>query len=837
MAWREIRPAFRKFLFMIGAIALGVGAVTGIKGFSEALNRAMLRSARDLIASDLAVRVTSTPTPGEQQALDSLVRRGARLTRVTETLSMASEEGRARPVLSNVKAVEPAVYPFYGKFELDPDMTIAAALDDDSAVVSPDFLIRTGARVGSLIQIGTRRFKIRSVLMNEPDRLSSGVDLGPRILITRAGLEQAGLIQFGSRSTETYLYRLPETGLDLDAAREILKGAFRGRVRISDYRDPNPSLTRGLSRMTNFLSLVGLLALLVGGLGVAMTVHSYLQQKLDSIAILKSLGARSSQVIRIYLFQGLIIGLLGSLLGVAFGYLVQVLFPPLLRGLLDLPTEIEPAPAAAVQGFALGVGTTLLFLLPPLLAVRNVSPIRIFLREMPETRSSVLKRLKADPLPFASVFALLAGIAALASWLADSVRQGFGFMVGLTGAILILAMGAKVLLFGLRRIPRPASLALRHGLRNLNRPGSHVAAVLVALGIGVAFSLTIYYLQTSLLSQIQRSAPADYPNLFLLGITERDKDALWKFLSSQTENGTVMDPIPAIPARLQSVDGMGPDQLNLEPSERRFFNLEFSLTWNSKIPPDTRITEGRWWSESSAEPEVSVGREAARRLRIRVGSAVVFLSSGRRIAARVVNIREVDFDRPGTNNQFIFSPGSLAGLPASYVGGLRIDTKLIPRLQASLFERFPNVTSVDVGQIFIRIQDLLDRISNIIRFIALFSILAGVIILASSVAATRFQRIRESVLLKTLGATRAQVARIQASEFLIVGTAAGLIGCLLAAAAADYLLGKLLETEFEFQWLPVLIGTVSTALLAILTGWIASRGVLNHKPLEILREN
>lgn len=837
LAWRDIRPSLRKFIFMVTAIALGVGSLTGIKGFSQALDRAMSRSARDLIAADLAIRMNFSPNKEELDVFGSLTRRGCEMTRVTETLSMASSARASRPLLSNIKAVDPRLYPFYGSVELDPILPLNKLLADDAAVVSQDFLTRTNTALGDLIQIGTGHFRIAAVLKSEPDRLASGVDLGPRILITRNGLTQSGLIQFGSRLSESFLFRLPSQGLGLEGAEQILKGGLQRHVRIADYRNPNPSVSRGLDRMANFLSLIGMLALLVGGLGVATTIHTYLQQRLDSIAILKCLGGRSRQILRIYLLQGLLLGAVGSLLGVGLGYLVQMLFPPLLKGLIELPTHLELAPGAALQGFAIGIVATLLFLLPPLLAIRKVRPARVFLREMPETQYSTLQRLRHDFLPLASSLILLLGTGLLASWLAESWRRGFGFIAGLAGAILVLAAGAKLLLLVLKRLPRPSSLALRHGLKNLNRPGSHVASVLVALGIGVAFILTVYFIQTSLLSQIVKSAPANYPNVFMLGITERDKDPLWTFLKTQPGITDAGAPIPAVPARLQRVDEKTAEEMDLEPHDRRYFQMEFVLTWTEALPPDTKILEGQWWHAPYGTPMISVGESAARSLKIHVGSMLEFNSSGRVVRGKVVNTREVEFGRPGSSNQFIFSPGALEGLPASYVGALRIAPPDIARFQSALFTKFPSITSIDVGQVLVRVQQLLDRISNVIRFIAFFAILAGIIILASSVVATRFQRIREAVLLKTLGATRAQVARIQAAEFLIVGLAAGLIGCALAAAAADYLLGKLLETEFNFQWLPLLVGTLATAALAIAAGWIASRGVLNHKPLEILREN
>lgn len=265
MAWREMRPAIKKLVFMVSAIALGVGALAGIKGFSKAINNAMLRSSRDLIAADLTVRTSSPLSAGELSAMAALDRRGARMTRFTETLSMASPADSPQPLLCSIKAVDPNLYPFYGTVQLNPPLSLREALTDESAVVSLDFLVRTASHQGGEIQVGSRRFKIAAIILEEPDRLASGIEIGPRILLTQGGLKQSGLIQFGSRTTESFLFRLPPQGLTLEEATSTLRQGLNRRARISDYRNPNPSVTRGLERMANYLSLVGLLALLVGG--------------------------------------------------------------------------------------------------------------------------------------------------------------------------------------------------------------------------------------------------------------------------------------------------------------------------------------------------------------------------------------------------------------------------------------------------------------------------------------------------------------------------------------------------------------------------------------------
>ena len=836
MAWRETRRAKKRFLFLIAVIALGVGSLTGLKGFSEALHRSLYRSARDLIAADLSVRFDSLPSPKERAVMDLPIQRGAELTRTTETMSMVASGETANPVLCSVRAVDPRAYPFYGKVELEPSTPLSEALIEDTAVVGRDLLVRLGLSVGDRIQIGKSTFGIRAVLKSEPDRIGIGIDLGPRILVTRAGLEKSGLIQFGSRASEVFLYKLPAHGLTLDEARGIIGSGISRRIRVADYRDPNPSVSRGLERAANFLSLIGLLSLLVGGLGVSTTIYTYLQQKLDSIAVFKCLGGRSMQILRIYLVQGLALGVLGSSLGIALGYGVQLLLPRLLKGLISLPTQLELAPRAAIQGFTIGIFITLIFLAMPLLAIRKVRPMRVFLREMPETHRSALHRVRKDPLPLISFLILLIGVLLAAGWLAQSLRWGFAFLAVLTGSVLVLALAAQLLLLCIRHIPPPRSLTVRQGLKNLNRPGTHVRSVLVTLGLGVAFILLIYFVQSSLISQIVKSAPADFPNMFLLGVTENAKPSLAEWFNRQ-QGVEAHNLIPVISSHLMRINGKTADQWSMDRRDRRYFQMEFMLSWSESVPPDTQILQGQWWQAPYGSPLVSVGENAAQHLNLSVGNVLEFDIGGAMVQAKVANIRDSEFAHPGTSNQFLFSPGVLDKFPASYIGTVRIVPSRVAEFQTALFRKFPEITSIDVGQVLIRVQELLDKISIVIRFVALFAIVSGLIILAAGVVSTRYQRIREVVLLKTLGATRAQISSIQASEFLVIGTVAGLIGGFLAAIAAHYLLGKLLRTDFNFQWIPILVGSAATAALSIGTGWLANRGGLNHKPLEILREN
>lgn len=861
-AWRELHSSWRRFVFATVAVGVGVGALTGVKGFAEALHSALLKQSRELIAADFAVRLNTLPTPAEQDALDELQRRGTERTMVTETLSMSAGEHSDRPILVSVKAVEPTQYPFYGKLILDPSQPLPEALTAESAVVSGDYLQRLGLSVGDRIQLGDARFRIAAVLQQEPDRLASGMEIGPRLMISQQGMARTNLLGPASRVSRAYLYRIRGPNYDLDAARSFLEALPSSRLRMTDYRRPNPQLDRGLDRMSTFLSLVSLISLLVGGLGVAMSMHAYLQQKLDSVAIMKMLGGRSMQILRIYLYQGLFVGLAGSALGVALGYGVQILFPRVIAGLLDLPVELNLAPSAAIQGFSVGGLATALLILPPLLAIRHVRPAQVLRRNMAEDVLFRPTRWRAGMgWAVLSALALLLALGGIATWLGGSWRRGFGFLAALAAALIVLLAIARGLARTIPHLPQARSVIWRHGLSNLNRPGSQSTPVFVALGIGVMLTAAVYLMQSSLLEQIVRSAPADFPNLVLFGIPEKDKDPLWSFLRSEPNVIDSGIPVPALPGRLRVINGVPIEEYQARrdsgalPSgagrdgqrdggPRRFGRGEFQLTWAEKLPPDARILEGKWWDEKSSPdesgstggPQVSVAEFLSRNFEIHPGDELEFSAFGKLFKAWVASVREVLFVRPGSNNAFIFSPGVLDGLPASYVANLKIRPEAIGIVQRQLFNKFPTITSVHVGEILATVQKLLDRISLVIQFVAAFAILAGGIILASAVAATRQRRVKESVLLKTLGATRALVARIQAVEFLVLGFAAGAVGSLAANALAYYLLGYLLDAPYDFRWESVAVCSVATALLAMATGRIAGRGILNHKPLEVLRE-
>ncbi len=836
IAWRESRAAPLKFLFVVAAVAIGVGSLAGVRGFSQGFRTMLLREARTLMAADLTVRTFNDASPAQQTAMDSL--RGVRRTWITETVSMASAPGAPDPLLVSVKAVDPAVYPFYGAVRLDPAMPLSAALRGDQVAVSSDLLLRLGAGVGESIRLGGLECRIAAVVRVEPDRMTGTLNVGPRVLLSREAFERTGLMQPGSRASQRYLFRLEPGGPGVEQLRLTLQKTFP-EAQVADFRQTHPTITRGLNRATRFMSLVSLIALIVGALGVATAIRAHLDQRMDSIAAMKCLGARSGQIVRIYATQALLLGAAGSTLGIALGGAVQAVFPLLIARYFSLRPAIAWDPAPIVQGFAAGVLTALLFTLPPLLSIRRVRPNVIFRREMPEVKPQWRKRLAGSRVSVAAGALLVAGMGAIAAWLSDSAEMGLLFAGGLVVSLGALAAIAWVLLRAvrlfLRRSPWRLPVTVRHGLANLYRPGNHAEAVLVALGIGVTFTLTVYLVQHSLLAQLATSAPPGMPNVFLINITSREQQGLLELLRKQAGVEGAPELVPAVAARLVAIDGNPIERRPLHGHLRRYLRTR-QVTWAASTPPHTDILQGTWWKSGDGAASVSVAEEAARILGVKPGAALEWEASGRRFVAQVAAIHRTESIRPGSSIEFIFSEGALDGLPAVYFGALRVRPASVAALQRSVFGKFPAVTVINAADVLEIVQEVVDQIALVVRFISAFAILAGAIILASSVAGTRFRRMREVVVLKTLGATRRRLAGIFSVEFLVLGSVAGIMGSLLATGFSSLLLNRLLDAPLRVDPLPNLIAVALTAGIAAAAGWLASFRILGRKPLEVLRE-
>ncbi len=697
-------------------------------------------------------------------------------------------------------------------------------------------------KIGDTLLLGGQPFHIIGQITYEPDRMLGTLNVGPRVMITREGLERTKLILPGSRAAERFLFRLGPGSPAIQVVRAELKKSFPDAL-IADYRESHPIITRGLDRATTFLSLVSLITLIVGAIGVATAMHAHIQQRMDSIAIMKCLGARSNQLMRIYLIQTVALGLVGGILGVAFGIGIQRAFPQFLASYFQIEPSAWWDPITAAQGIGVAILATLLFTVPPLLGIRRIRPNLILRREMAETRPNWRARLLQARASILAGIAIIIGIAGIAMSFATGTPQdiwktGAYFAGALVVSMAVLSAIAWLMLRGLKIASRrQLPTSIRHGIANLYRPGNHAGSVLVSLGIGVMFTLTVYLVQRGVIAEMSSNAPPGMPNVFLIDIAPKDRDAVVEILKQQRGLEGAPELIGTVTAKLTDVDGHPIENMQLRGWQRRF-RAPRPVTSAAAKPAYVELVHGQWWSQAAtnAGAQICVAEQVAKVLGVAPGSTLRWTIAGTEVSTRVACIHNIDDIHLASRVEFIFNAGALDGFPQIYYGSLRVKPAAVTALQEALYRRFPTVTVVNMADVLQTFQSVVDRISQMVRFISMFAILAGAIILSSSVAGTRFRRMREVVILKTLGATRWRVSRIFSVEFLILGAVAGTMGALLANGFANLLLKRMLDSPVSFPILPAVLAVVATALIANTAGWMASFRILGQKPLEILRE-
>jgi putative ABC transport system permease protein len=838
IAWRELQASRAKFLFVIISVAIGVAALTGVRGFSDSFQKTLLGEARTIMAADLSARMFRQPTPQEEQQLNVLASRGIQRTQVTDTVSMVSSPGDPVPLLVSLKAVDPRQYPFYGTVDLQPQGDLRQVLTDSTVVVADDLLIRLHTQVGASLKIGDSNFRIAAVLVREPDRMSSGMGLGPRVMMTQSALERSGLLQQGSRSGERFLFKLSPSSGSIAAVRGRLEQVLPD-AQVTDFRESNPALTDGLKRSTGLLSLICLVAMVLGAIGVAMAMRAHLQQRVDVLAIMKSIGARSSDILRIYLLQTVLLGLVGGLIGVLMGLGVEWVFPSLLGRFLPIHLDLRLPWHSALAGLGTGILTTVLFCLPPLLQIRTVRPNLVLRRmvEEPEAQQSWWARLRDSKAQWIVALVILLGLGGIAAALSDSVVVGRWF-AGALCALLVVILGVAALTLRLLRafLARTRihlQSAVRHGLANLYRPGNQSAAVLAALGMGVMLILTVFLMQHGVIGEMKLTSGPNLPNIFLVDISSKELDGVKHLLAQQPAVRSELETLPSVAGRIVSVDGTAAEGLKLKNYPKRLLQT-VSLTWSRVLPEGSTMVQGMWWDKDDGQ-SLAVTEHIAQRLHLHLGSRIVLTSNGRTIQATVTAIIRHNGQHVFGRSEFILTPQALAGLPVVWYGAVHVDPRQVGEVQRALFNAYPTVTVINIADVIETIQGVVQQITIVVRFLAAFSILAGAVILASSIASTQFRRVREVVVLKTLGAKRNHIAAVFSVEFIVLGLLAGLVGVIFANLLSRVLLHRL-DVAFHVEWLATVLALVGTAVLAIGTGWAASFRILGQKPLQVLRE-
>jgi putative ABC transport system permease protein len=879
MAWRETRGAWRHFLYFFACIAIGVGALVGVSLFGTNMDRAITKEARGLLGGDLEIRLTHPLSLAGQTVVDSLGNRGMAFTHVSELVAMAARSNQGSSLtqgtqIIELKAVE-STYPLYGAIRLDPPQMLNVLLYPDAsrcggqscfgAVVQESLLIRMGLSVGDQLKIGQAMFLIAGIVRMEPDRMANAFSLGPRVIIAQEGLRAAELIKPGSRVRERYLVRVPPA-----VPVEPLLSELRGRLetdsaRLSSYRTAQPQLRQFLDQLSRYLGLIGLTALFIGGLGVGTSIHAFLRDKLRTIAILKAVGADSATVVSTYVVQAAFLGCIGSLGGILLGIVLQWGLPPLMAGLfvsdlldqLGVSTELSwSSIGPLLKGATLGLLSTLLFTLWPLLKIRDIQPGAIFRLDAEQTTAALetvpsrwwVRWGLTDRLNVGTAGGIILGLCALSVWQAGSWSIGFLFLGALMCAIAVLFVCARVFVRALAWLPLPRVLSLRYALGNVVRPGGQAAGIMVAIGIGVMVIVTVSLVEQALLHQVQENRPTDAPTFFFIDIQPDQAKEFVSLVERQPDRARP-ELTPLVRSRLHAIDGhvisteeeVEKNGKRTEGKEERgkqwYFTREYVLTFLDQLPKDNQLVKGTWWKAGQvfSTPQVSVEEEAALHLGLAIGSIVEFDIQGATVSAEVSSIRKVEWGNFSTNFYMILSPAALEGAPFTYVATVRVSPQEEVPLQQAIVASFPNVSAIHIGDVLDSFARVLDRLSLAIRAMALFCLLSGGVVMAAALAATRYRRLYESVILKALGATRGLIARAFAIEYVVLGAVAGLIGLSLGSVLSWAVLWFVFDLPWSIHPRVLAIGLFLTMLLTLMVGFASTYRILGQRPLAVLR--
>lgn len=836
LLWRESRGARGRMVFLVLCLVLGVGAVSGLSALVSAVDRGLRADSRELIAADLRVS-SRDPLPPE---LDPLLEEAGAVAsaRVEELPTLfaagtadALEAGSSR--LVNLKAAGPG-YPFHGELVTDPPGLGVGDLGDGGCLVAAELAATLGLGPGDPVAIGGATFRVRGALLSEPDRLEFSMSLGPRVLVSSAGLERTSLLGLGSRVRHFRLVRLAD-GLDpgaLAAARRVLDRGLEGlgRIRVESSEEANPSVNRSLRNVERYLGLVALLSLLLGGVGVAQVVRTWIGERTQAVAVLRSLGMRPGEILRLYLIQVLVLALLASLLGVGLGLLLPLLGSRLAPDVLPPDSALAAPPRVVLRGLLLGLGIAGLFALDPLSAVYRVPPARVL-------------RAEAQPLPVPrwmralTVSALLLGVLGSSWWQARDLTAALAFTGGLLILTLLLVIGARGVMALSARLPRERlPVTLRHGVAALARPGAGTIASVVALGLGVLVIATLLLVERRLADELGGELPPDAPTLFLVDVQPDQWEPVRRTLLDH--GARHVDSTPVAMARLKEIGGIPVRDLLRQSGdgrERWVLTREQRLTWRAELPASNALVEGVWFDPDDGVAEVSLEARFAEDLGAAVGDRLVLDLQGVPVELVVTSLREVDWGSFQINFFFLVEPGVLEEAPHWRLASAQVDAAGEQGVQDALVGVAPNVTVLRVRPLLEKVAALLARIAEGVRILGLFAVGAGLAILAGAVSAGGIRRAREVALLKALGLTRAGVAALFLVEYGLVGLVAGLCGAGGAYALAAGFVERILGLERGLLWAALPLFVLGTALLAGVFGLLGSWRALRTVPMATLR--
>jgi putative ABC transport system permease protein len=867
MAWRDSRASRRRLVLFSFSVVLGIAALVAIGSLGANLERAIDEQAKGLLGADLIITGRNPLSEAAQRRVDGLGGEQAREVSFSSMMAFPTANNLTR--LVNVRATAGA-YPFYGDFTTVPaDAPAKLRAGGNVTIVEESLLRQFNANVGDTVKLGNSTFTVVGALQKLPGESSAlSATVAPRALIPRPALEATGLTERNVLIRHRTMLKLPPTVLPETVERDMRREFRNEGLGYDTVAERRRNLGRALDNIENFLGLVGFVALFLGAIGVASAIHVYVRQKIPTVAVLRCLGASARQAFSVYLVQGIALGFFGAIVGAALGLIIQVVLPNLLKDMLPFEVAFFIDWPAVIRGMGAGLVICLLFTLLPLLAVRRVSPLVAI-------RSAVVEKTGGtDPWRIAILVFIVLAVAGFAVWQTGRWRDGLGFTAALAVSFGLLAGLAKLVAWAARRWqPRNWPYVMRQGLANLYRPNNRTVLLLVSLGLGTFLMLTLFLTRTMLLKEIEFSGGGGRPNLLLFDIQDDQVDALKAMAAA--EGAPVQVHAPIITMKIASINGRPVEELirqsrsrpegspesgpggppaakadEREPARGKTegaqrlpgwtLRREYRSTYRGQLEGTERLVGGTFVGKVAAgEAVVPVSMEEGlvKEMGLKLGDEIAWDVQGVPIRSKLGSVRAVEWRRLEPNFFVVFPEGVLEPAPKFHVAAVRAENSdHSARVQRALVAAFPNVTAIDLALVLETVDSIFTRVAFVVNFMAAFTVLTGIIVLAGSVMTGRFQRIRETVLLRTLGATRRQLFRIQLVEYTILGVLASAVGGALSV------LGSGLLAKFVFRITPsvpvglLLLGATAVCVVTVLTGMLTSRGVANHPPLEILRQ-
>ncbi|MDO3377573.1 ABC transporter permease [Geoalkalibacter halelectricus] len=832
LARRELRGGLHGFGVFLACLFLGVFAISSVGSIAASARAGLLADARALLGGDIEARLTHREIDADQRTF--LEARGP-LSQVVEMRAMARAPATEQRLLVELKAVD-ELYPLYGDLEIAPRASVAQALAPDDtgvhgALAESALLQRLDIQVGDRVRLGDAEVRISGVLVREPDRTLGAFTLGPRLLVSRAALTETGLLQPGSLVTFGYRLRLPADTVAEQVRAELREAFPDAGWRLRTWREAEPRVRDLIDRMSLNLSLVGLCALLVGGLGVAGAVRGYLGGKVFHIGAMKCVGAPGRVIFTGYLLQVLILGAVGATAGLAAGACVPWVAVRFFGEILPVPLQLGFHPLPLFTSALFGLLIALVFSLKALGVARRV-PASVLFRGYAET-----SRLSPGAGIWCAIAFSAAGLALLTLLTSPDRRLALWFILGALACFAIFRGLSALIIVLARRAPRPSQPSLRLALANIHRRGSPAGSAVFSLGLGLTSLVIVVLVQTSLNRLVDETVPEEAPAFFFMDI-QNEQVAAFEEALAEVAGVTRSERYPTLRGRITAIDGVPVAQARIAPEVRWAVRGDRFLSYSAEPTESAEVVAGNWWpSDYRGPPLLSLTTDVAEGFGVGVGDTLTVNVLGREITAEIANLRRVDWSTLDLNFALLFAPGTLEGAPHTHIATVYIAAEEETALLRAITDRFPNVSAIGTRDVLANVARTIERIGLVFQAVAAVALVTGFLVLAGALSADQHRRIHDAVIFKVCGATRRDILSAFAAEFLLLGLAAAAISALVGGLAAWGILEGLMNTPFHLSKTTVAMTLGLGLILTLILGLAGTWKALGQKPAVYLRED